>query len=340
MKTGLAYDDVLIVPTRSPVDSRSEVSLQTTLCEGLTLDIPFVSAPMDTVTGPEMAQAMADAGGMGFLHRSDIEGYDQVAAISSVDGPVVGTVGIDGTPVSDAVELETAGAAAICVDIAHGHMERCLDVITAIDEVITVPIIAGNVATSHGALDMVSAGADVVKVGIGPGSHCTTREVTGVGFPQFTAVQEVVAAVGDTVGVIADGGIRKSGDVSRALCVGADAVMIGGLFGQCTESPAPSRREENGELVKVIRGMASEEARVANDLLDPENEEAVEGAETERPEIGPVNRLLDDFSAGVRSAFSYVGAYDIEEAQRNADFVRVTPSTVERNGVHSSVYQG
>lgn len=342
MKLGLAYDDVLIIPTSSPVDSRSNVSLKTSLSPefGLDLDIPFVSAPMDTVTGIEMAQAMADAGGLGFLHR--FQSVDsQLAAIEAIDGPVVGTVGIDGTPDKDAARLAEAGAAAVCIDIAHAHMDRCVQTVT--DVVLAVPpntpVIVGNVATAQAARDLVEAGADVIKVGIGAGSHCITREVTGVGVPQFTAVCEVVSEVGDEVGVIADGGIRKSGDVARALCAGADAVMLGGLLGQCTESPAPSIRRD-GELFKNVRGMASKEAREDNELMEADNEEAVEGEATLRPEIGSVDRLLSDFSAGVRSAFSYVGAHTIEEAQENTEFIRVTPSTVERNGVHDAHYHG
>lgn len=344
MELGLSYDDVLLVPQRSPVESRSDIDTSTEIVPGVEVEYPMISANMDTVTEAEMAQAMADAGGCGIIHRfMSIE--EQVEEIERVDGVVGGCVGIDESFVEHGRMLAEAGADFITVDVAHGHMEQCLEAVADLDEHVPVPIMAGNVATGEGAKDLIRAGADSVKVGVGPGAVCKTREVAGVGVPQFTAVRNVVSAVNsmtqlsgaspDDVTVIADGGITKSGDTIKALMAGADAVMCGSLFGASAEAPGETV-EADGTTYKTYRGMASEEAREANpDSPDDADEHrAIEGVEGLQEFAGPVADVIEDHMKGVRSGLSYCGGHSLEGARENSEFVRVTNSTINRNGSH------
>lgn len=342
MELGLSYDDVLLVPQRSPVESRSDIDTKTEIVPGVEVEYPMISANMDTVTEAEMAQAMADAGGCGIIHRfMSID--EQVEQVGSVDGVVGGCVGIDESFVEHGRRLAEAGADFITVDVAHGHMERCLEAVADLDEHVPVPIMAGNVATGQGAKDLIRAGADSVKVGVGPGAVCKTREVAGVGVPQFTAVQNVVQAVRSLEGlsgagdvtVIADGGITKSGDTIKALMAGADAVMCGSLFGACAEAPGETV-EADGDTYKTYRGMASAEARESNpDSPDDADEHrAIEGVEGLQEFAGPVESVVEEHMKGVRSGLSYCGGHTISEARDHAEFVRVTNSTIHRNGSH------
>jgi IMP dehydrogenase/GMP reductase len=334
--TGLSYDDVLLVPQRSPVDSRSGVDLSTELAEGVDLSIPVLSAAMDTVTDGEMAAAVAEAGGLGVVHRFlTIE--DQAAMVRAVAGDghaVAGAVGIAEAYVDRAAALVAAGASMLVVDVAHGHMERALSATeTLADRFPDTPLCAGNVATRAGVADLAAAGADSVKVGVGPGSHCTTREVTGFGVPQFTAVERCAAAASEhDVTVVADGGIRTSGDAVKALLAGADAVMMGGYLAGCTESPGEVI-EIDGDRYKRSRGMST--AAAAEDRDDKDVDvDADEGVEAVTPYSGPVADRLAEFTAGMRSGLSYAGAHDLETARENAEFMEVTGSTAYRNGSH------
>lgn len=349
MLQGYAYDDVLVVPQRSLVDSRSNVSLETTLGDDVTLTNPFISAPMDTVTEGAMAQAMADSGAMGFIHRF-ISFEEQVEMVSNIDGPVGGTIGLaedSNEAVRKARELDEAGADIVCLDIAHGHMESCVELTEVLSsELPGVTLCVGNVATSDGAYELVEAGADIVKVGIGSGSHCLTREVAGVGVPQFTAINQAVEGrqraidagiieSAEDMDIIADGGIQKSGDIVKALLTGADAIMAGGLFAGCLESPAEEVTLPNGETVKKSRGMASEEARVdRGDTVGDQS--AIEGAECVSELVGTAEDKVSSLSKGVRSGVSYCGSHSLSEARDNCEFIEVTNSTINRNGTHGT----
>lgn len=334
-KTGLSYDDVLLVPRRSSVESRSDVDPSTTLA-GVGLSVPVLSAAMDTVTEASMARAVGEAGGMGVIHRF-LPIADQADAVRGVaaDGlPVAGAVGIAEAATERASALIEAGAAMIVLDVAHGHMERALTTVETLAAAFPdCPLCAGNVATPAGVADLAEAGADVVKVGVGPGSHCTTREVTGVGVPQFTAVEECSAAA-DTHGVetIADGGIRAAGDAVTALLAGADAVMLGGFLAGCSESPAETV-EIDGERYKQTRGMSTAAAAEAREDKDAEIV-ADEGVEATVPHTGPVGPRLKEFVAGIRSGLSYIGAHDLVTARERAEFIEITPASSRRNGSH------
>ncbi|MFO7926569.1 guanosine monophosphate reductase [Natronomonas sp.] len=335
-QTGLSYDDVLAVPQHSPVGSRDDVDLTTELADGLELSTPVVTAAMDTVTETEMARAVGESGGLGVVHRflPIDEQARMVREITSDGVPATGAVGIAEDHLDRAEALVDAGAALLVLDVAHGHMERTVEATAELaTEFPDTPICAGNVATEEGVEDLAKAGADCVKVGVGPGSHCTTREVTGFGVPQFTAVERCAGTARERgVTTIADGGIRTSGDAVKALLVGADAVMMGGYFAGCAEAPGEVV-EIDGEQFKRSRGMST--AAAAEDREDKDGTvEASEGVEALTEYTGPVEPRLREFAAGIRSGFSYAGAHDLETARENAEFMKVRATTRERNGAH------
>lgn len=348
LSLGLSYDDVLIVPQSSPVQTRENVSTRTRLIGDIKVDVPVISANMDTVTEVDMAQAMTDFGGVGLLHRF-MDPESQADMVASVDGTVGASVGIDEDYVENARMYFDAGADFVCVDVAHGHMDRCVETVDELTTEVDSPIMAGNIATAEGAKDLALAGADSIKVGIGPGSTCRTREVSGVGVPQFTAVRNVSDALENLTQqtseidtrptLIADGGITSGGDMSKALLGGADAVMVGSLLGGCDESPSVLR-EFNGDKYKVVRGMSSEAARADTEAFDQDDEDRyIEGMEGFTEYTGTLEDHLITFIDGVKSSFSYVGATDLGTAQDNAQFTRVTAATQQRNS-HHNVHDG
>lgn len=338
-RTGLSYDDVLLVPQRSPVNSRGDVDLSTQLTDELGLDLPLLSSPMDTVTESELALALSQAGGFGTIHRfATVE--EQAANIRSVHeagGRVGAALGIDEDVLVRADAAVEAGADCLMVDVAHGHLEKCLDAVGRVREAYpAVPLVAGNVVTPEGVTDLHAAGADCVKVGVGPGSHCTTREVAGVGVPQFTAVRDCARAAREHgLRVIADGGVRESGDAVKALMAGADTVMLGSFFAGTDESPA-ELIEYEGRTYARSRGLASAAAGEARSDK-PEDVTVEEGVEGLSPYRGPLAEAVAEFAAGIRSGLSYCGGHDIQAARENAEFVRVTGGAKEREGAHSIV---
>jgi IMP dehydrogenase/GMP reductase len=283
-----------------------------------------------------MARAVAEAGGLGVVHRFlPIDEQAQMVGDVAAEGlPISGAIGIAESYLDRAGSLVDAGASALVLDVAHGHMDRAIEVTTELTGTFPdTPICAGNVATEAGVADLADAGADCVKVGVGPGSHCTTREVTGFGVPQFTAVERCSSAARKHgVTTIADGGIRGSGDAVKALLAGADAVMMGGFFAGCAESPGEII-ETDGQRYKRSRGMAT--AAAAEDREDKAGDvEAEEGVEAITEYTGPVGPRLAEFAAGLRSGLSYAGAHDLETARENAEFMEVRPTTNRRNGAH------
>ncbi|KTG27041.1 guanosine monophosphate reductase [Haloferax profundi] len=339
IRTGLSYGDVLLVPQRSPVDSRSDVDLSTNVTPNLQLETPLVSAAMDTVTEADLAATLSDLGGLGVVHRflDADEQAEQVRAVADDGGTVAGAVGIDEAYLDRTEALLDAGADAIVVDIAHGHMERCLDAVAHIRDEFDPEIVAGNVVTPEAVEDLWEAGAGCVKVGVGPGSHCTTREVAGAGYPQLTAVSNCAERAHDLgIHVMADGGIRTSGDAAKALMAGADTVMMGSFFAGTDEAPGHVV-EVGGDTYKRSRGMASTEA--ASDRDDKQSDvDAGEGVEALTPYKGPVAPLVEEFLAGIRSGVSYSGGHTIRAARENAAFVRVAGSAKEREGAHGVVF--
>ncbi len=460
IREGLTFDDVLLVPKRSPIVSRSQTDLRTRLSRNITLNIPIISANMDTVTESGMAIALAWEGGVGIIHRfltiedqvdeilkvkrsesviieqpytvkpdSTVQDAKNVMAEYGVSGllvedagklagiitrrditfekstkrkvselmtkevitakagttieqakeilhkqrieklPVVdekkrivglitskdilkmdeyphaskdkkgrllagAAVGVKGDYLERTEALLEAGADVLVVDIAHGHSDNAINTVHMIKKAFpNCELVAGNVATGEGARDLIKAGVDAVKVGVGSGSICITRVVTGSGVPQLTAVLDSVKVARDHgVPVISDGGVRNSGDMTKALAAGASAVMIGSLFGGTDESPGKTLIK-NGKKFKMYRGMASFYASLGRKYREegPEvaesddlNDYVPEGVEAMVPYKGSVVEIVRQLAGGLRSGLSYCGAKTIPEMQKNAEFVKMT----------------
>lgn len=327
---GLSYDDILIAPEYSEIESRSEIDLSTKVTRNVRLRIPLVSAPMDTVTGIDMAVALGRAGGMGFLHRyctvdEQVDMAQNVYA-QTEDGDVFGAaVGVTGDYLERAQELERNGASVILIDVAHADHKLVGDAVDTLKATITeADIMVGNVATQEAAARLVMRGVDGVRVGIGNGSHCTTRLAAGVGVPQASAVDAAVSVCYEQgVPVCADGGILYPGDAAKALGLGASTVMCGSVFAGTLESPGGVNVQGFGPTArrfKEYRGMASHNAKVQDDR-EANNIEGVATMISYRGEVGPI---IEDFLAGIRSGMSYTGASDLGEFYRRCVFVMVT----------------
>jgi IMP dehydrogenase len=457
---GLTFDDVLLVPKRSPIVSRSQTNLRTKLSRNITLNVPIISANMDTVTESGMAIALAREGGIGIIHRfltiedqvdeilkvkrsesvmieqpytirpdltvaeakkamaefsvsgllveeggkllgiitrrditfeknnklkvSELMTKDVITAKAGITIeqakeilhnkrieklPVVddkkhivglitskdilkmeeyphaskdrkgrllvgAAVGVKGDYLERTEALLEAGADIIVVDIAHGHSENAINTVHMIKKAFPdCELIAGNVATGEGSRDLIKAGVDAVKVGVGSGSICITRVVTGSGVPQLTAVLDSVKVARDYgIPIISDGGIRNSGDITKALAAGASSVMIGSLFGGTDESPGKTL-VKNGKKYKMYRGMASFYASLGRkyreagpQVVDSDdlNDYVPEGVEAMVPYKGSVVEIIRQMAGGLRSGLSYCGAKTISEMQNNAEFIRIT----------------
>lgn len=459
IREGLTFDDVLLVPKRSPIVSRSQTDLRTKLSRNITLNIPIISANMDTVTESGMAIALAREGGIGIIHRfmaiedqvdeilkvkrsesvmieqpytikpdmsvaeakkamtdygvsgllveeegklagiitrrditfeknnrrkvsevmtkevitakdgltieqaKDILHKQRIEKLPVVDDKrrIVGlitskdilkmeqypyaskdrkgrllvgaAVGVKGDYLERTEALLEAGADVLVVDIAHGHSENAINTIHMIKKAFpNCELIAGNVATGDGANDLIKAGVDAVKVGVGSGSICITRVVTGSGVPQLTAVVDSVRVSRDhDIPVISDGGIRNSGDITKALAAGSSSVMVGSLFGGTDESPGKTL-VKNGKKFKMYRGMASFYAslgrkyREGAQVIDSDdlNDYVPEGVEAMVPYKGSVVEIVRQLAGGLRSGLSYCGAKTIAEMQKNAEFIKMT----------------
>lgn len=359
-KKGLTFDDVLLIPAESHV-LPNEVKLDTKLAPNLQLHIPLISAGMDTVTEGNMAIAMAENGGLGVIHKNlSIE--VQVEEVKKAKGKTVdpnlphpavddqgrllaaAAVGVTSDTFERAESLLEAGADAIVIDTAHGHSAGVLRKIKEIREHFpNATLIAGNVATGEGTAALFDAGVDVVKVGIGPGSICTTRIVAGVGVPQITAIYDA-ASVAQKYGkkIIADGGIKYSGDVVKALAAGGNAVMLGSMFSGTTEAPGTIFTNE-GKQFKSYRGMGSVGAmsqqhgssdRYFQGGVNEANKLVPEGVEALVPYKGDVSNIIYQIDGGLRAGMGYVGAGTIEELIENSQFVQITNAGLRESHPH------
>ena len=330
MKYAYTFDDIQIIPKYSEVESRSQCNLTTRFTKQYKLGTPLVASPMDTVTEYNMAIAIASHGGVGILHRfmSIEKQSNQVRKIKEQEKLVSAAIGATGDYKERAQELVNAGAIVLLIDVAHGNTKQVRDAITWCKQNLPnyVDVIAGNVATYEGARNLAHWGADAIRVGIGNGSLCETRIRTGIGIPQVTALIECIRAVEESgldVPIIADGGIRMTGDVAKALSLGADSVMIGSLLAGTRESPGEIHRMgmwPNEQLFKKYRGSASAEVKQVHGL----EEKNVEGNSKLIPYKGKVERIISDIGDGVRSAMSYVDATTIEEFQAKSEHVLIT----------------
>ena len=330
MKYAYTFDDIQITPVYSEVNSRSQCNLTTNFTKQYKLGTPLVASPMDTVTEYNMAISIASHGGVGVIHRfMNIESQsNQVRKIKEQEKLVAAAIGATADYKERAKELVNAGAIVLLIDVAHGNTKQVKDAITWCKQTFPhyVDIIAGNVATYEGAKNLVDWGSDAIRVGIGNGSLCETRIRTGIGIPQVTALIDCVRAVeesGIDVPIIADGGIRMTGDVAKALSLGADSVMLGSLLAGTRESPGEIHRMgmwPNEQLFKKYRGSASAEVKQVHGL----EEKNIEGNSKIIPYKGKVERVINDINDGVRSAMSYVNATSIREFQVKSDHVLIT----------------
>lgn len=370
LKIGLTFDDVLLSPGYSDF-SRSEINLSSKLTKNITLALPLVSSPMDTVTESGLAIALARLGGIGIIHRN-LAISDQSLEVRKVKeqnllvgAAIGGSLGY-GERITALVDV---GADVIVVDSAHGFAKSIIEAVKFIKQKYPkVDVIAGNVATYDGAKALIEAGIDGLRVGMGPGAICTTRIISGMGVPQITAIAECSKAAhssqsssGQAIPIIADGGIKYSGDIVKALAAGASAVMMGSFFAAAQEAPGktveltraqvPHRFQSIFEigkekyLFKEYRGMGSTAAMQKGTEIKSEDEFhgknykdrvlVAEGVEALVPVKGPVRDLVDQAVGGMKSGFYYVGAKSISKLWEKANFIQITQASLTESHPHS-----
>jgi IMP dehydrogenase len=339
----LTYDDVLLTPQASNV-SPAEVSTATHLSPRLRLDIPLLSSAMDTVTDIDMAHAMAKAGGLGVIHRN-MSFEAQCAIIKSLSDANLQSaiaIGIGENQLERAKKFIELGVNLIVVDTAHGHSANVLKQVAAVRALSDdINLCGGNIVSGAAAQALINAGADTVKVGVGPGSICTTRIIAGVGVPQLTAILNVAAVTKKHgIGLIADGGLRHSGDIVKALAAGADAVMIGSLLAGTDEAPGDIVEYEDN-IYKSYRGMGSIGAmsegsadRYFQKNTGDNKKLVAEGVEGLVKAKGPVADILYQLIGGLKSGMGYIGAAEVAEMQSKAEFVRLTNAGLAESHVH------
>lgn len=333
---GLTFDDVLLMPRHSEMSSRRSPSLDSKVTKNFTLKTPIISANMDTVTEYQMAIKMAELGGLGILHRfmSPEEQVRQVKimreAIKPLGLPVAASIGVKEEGMKRAEMLADAGVDILTIDIAHGDSVMMFETLDYVKKKFPkIDVIAGNTATPEGVRGLIEHGADAVKVGIGPGSMCTTRIITGCGVPQLTAVAMCVLEANKyNVPVIADGGIKTSGDIMKAFAAGAHTVMLGSMLSGCLETPGEI---EGGR--KRYRGMASKDAQVSWRGELPQGM-AAEGEARWVNCKGSVENIVHELAGGVRSGMTYLNAFTLADINKNARFMEMTASGMMESKPH------
>jgi IMP dehydrogenase len=332
MREALTYNDVLLTPQYSNIRSRSEVSISSFLGD-IEFEIPIIASPMDTISESHMGSTMWAHGGVAIVHRyNSIKEQSDIVADISNDGvrTAAAAIGTSGDYLERAAALVANGATILCVDVAHGHHILMKEALRALRVTFgnKVHIMAGNVATLEGYNDLVDWGAGSVRCNIGGGSICSTRIQTGHGLPGLQTILDC-AQSDRGVPIIADGGLRTSGDIVKALAAGADFVMLGSLLSGTDETPGDIVKTPAGK-VKAYRGMASADAQI--DWRGKTS--SLEGIATTVPCKGPVGDVLDDLIRGIRSGLSYSGARCISELQAKAEFVRQTSSGQAESATH------
>lgn len=353
----LTYDDILLVPQYSDIESRSHINLKTKLSRNYGLLTPYVASCMDTVCDSRMAIKMMDLGGVGCIHRFmtieeqcnevtkvkkfmednnmieewgiDIEWHTNILQI-----PIMAAIGVSGEDIERATKLVEYGANVLLIDVAHGHHKNVELVLEKLFNILPryVDIIAGNISTLESAVDLCEWGADGLRVGIGGGSLCTTRVQTGHGIPNITSIINCVSAKRDRkkIPVMADGGIRSSGDIAKALAVGAECVMLGSLLAGTKESPGNIVERLDGSLYKRYRGSASLETKSTHNQATKH----IEGESTTIPFKGSVSYIVEKLNDGLKSALSYSGCRTIKEFNKNAGWVEITNSGMLESKPH------
>ncbi|RJR30795.1 guanosine monophosphate reductase [Candidatus Parcubacteria bacterium] len=343
IKEALTFDDVLLVPQKSdfPPDTTNTKSR---LSRRISLDIPIVSAAMDTVTENGLAIALAKEGGIGIIHKN-MPPEKQVAEVKKVKAKKLlcgAAISVGNDSFLRAKKLLSAKVDVLVVDVAHGHFYKVAQMVKRLKKdknFKKIDIIGGNIATAAAARDLIAAGADAVKVGVGPGSICTTRIIAGIGIPQLTAIMDVAKGVKNKVPIIADGGIRYSGDMVKALAAGASTVMLGGILASSKESPGKIITL-NGKKYKIYRGMGSigamkkgskdrylQAGKKSAEMIT----EGVEGLVRYR---GTVAEIVFQFVGGLRQGLGYCGSADIKMLQKKAEFVKITAAGIAESHPH------
>ncbi len=345
IKEALTFDDVLLTPNYSNV-LPSDVSTNTNLSGNINLQIPLLSSAMDTVTESKMAISIAKAGGLGIIHRNlDIK--RQIIEINKVISkklPVGAAVGAGSAEFKRAQALLKQNITMIVVDTAHGHTKKVAEIIKKIKKIKSknTALCAGNIATPEAAKFLANLGVDVIKVGIGPGSICTTRLVAGIGMPQLSAILAVKKGLKNkNVKIIADGGIKFSGDIPKALAAGADAVMIGSLFAGTDEAPGKIIKK-NGRFYKSFRGMGSIGAmnkgsadRYFQTKQKDKSKYVPEGVEGLVKYKGGVSNIIFQLVGGLKSSMGYLGRKNIKDLRKKAKFVKITKAGFYESMVHN-----
>jgi len=335
MKQTYSFDDVLLEPKFSDIESRFSVEIGNDLDENNHLELPVISSPMDTITEGDMARALSAAGGLGIVHRYNTV-QEQTSIVSDAfckygDMKIAAAVGVTGDYEERACALYDSGAKIICIDVAHGHHSLVKNALSTIRKIMgdEVHLMAGNVATLEGFDALASWGADSIRVGIGGGSICSTRMVTGHGVPTFQSILDCAQTTYD-VKIIADGGIKTTGDMVKAFAAGADFVMLGSMLAGTRETPGEVFLGKAGKKYKVYRGMASSAAQNAW----RGKSSIPEGVSTTVPFRGGVKSLLQNIAGGIRSGLSYSGARSLAEFRSKASFVLQTGSGQIESNTH------
>lgn len=329
IRKAYSYDDVYLVPKYSCINHRSQCNLKSQFTRNYFIDIPIISSPMDTVTGVEMVKAMDAEGGVGILHRFE-KNKNQIEKIKRLQENVrplsvaIGLVNNGDKYEKLLKQYHRHGVRVLCIDVANGYHKRVIDTVQFIRNHFKdiFDIIVGNICTDEAAEYIQHATkVDAFRVNIGNGSLCTTRQMTGVGVPSITAIDDIAKV--SKVPIIADGGIRSPGDVAKALAAGADTVMIGSLLSGTKETPGRVHREglfPDEVLYKRYRGAASYDSKIDNEY----KKEYVEGVSTRVKYKGKVKRIIKTIKDGLRSSMSYLDAKDLDIFRMNAEFVEVS----------------
>ncbi len=342
----LSFDDVLLLPCKSSVLPK-DTDVSTRLTSRIHLKIPIISAAMDTVTESALASSLASLGGIGIIHKnmSADSQAKEVLAVKQKKFLVGAAISTGDEQFRRARTLVQAGADLLVVDTAHGHSKGVIEMVCRIKKDFffnKIDVIAGNIATRDGAYDLARAGADAVKVGMGPGFVCITRIVAGIGVPQITAIMEAKAGVRlakKDIPVIADGGIKHSGDIAKAIGAGAESVMLGNLLAGTDEAPGKII-EKDGKKYKIFRGMGSFEAmlggskdRYAQSDVAPKKL-VPEGVSLMVQYRGSLSEQVRILAGGLRSSMGYLGAKTISEFQKKARFIEITGSGAKEGHTH------
>ena len=344
IKESLTFDDVLLLPKYSNVlPSETNISIQ--LTKKILLQVPFLSSAMDTVTESKMAIAMANEGGIGIIHRNlDIKTQTkEVIKVKKKKLLVGAAVGTNKEDINRVKSLIYNGCDLIVIDTAHGHSEKVLRILSRLKKMnYDIPICVGNVATSEAAKKLYDSGADIIKVGIGPGSICTTRMVAGIGVPQISAIMDVKRVLKNKkIKIISDGGIKFSGDIAKAIAAGADVIMMGSIFAGTDESPG-KKYKVKGKFYKMYRGMGSIGAmssgsanRYFQKNYKDKSKFVPEGVEGRVEYKGNVSKIIYQLKGGLRSSMGYIGAKNLAQITKNAQFTKITKAGFYESMVHS-----